>query len=199
MYIPKINQLEDRGEIVDFMKRFSFATIVTAKDGLPVATHLPFIVSADDDRIVLASHFSRANDHWADIERNKVLVIFSEPHAYISPKNYERELSVPTWNYISVHAYGEGRLLGTEEAFRMLGQTIDYFESSYRPQWESLPETYRQKMVNGIVAFEVVVTEVQGKKKLSQNRTENERAKIIETLSQSGDTNERLVAEYMMM
>jgi len=197
MYIPKINLSTDRDEIVAFMKRFGFATIVTAKDGLPVATHLPFIVSADDGRIILSSHFARANGQWADIEGNKVLVIFSEPHAYISPKNYDRELSVPTWNYISVHAYGEGRLLGNEDAFRVLGRTIDFYESSYRSQWEGFPEAYRQKMVNGIVAFEIHVTEVQAKKKLSQNRTDTEKARIIDTLSHSTDTNEQLIAEYM--
>src|SRR3546814_4672540 len=98
----------DKNEIVDFMKRFSFATIITAKDSFPIATHLPFLVSVRGDNITLTSHFAKANEHWRDIQNNKVLVIFSEPHAYISPKHYDKELNVPTWNYISVHAYGQG-------------------------------------------------------------------------------------------
>src|SRR5690606_38295093 len=86
-------------------------TLITAKDNYPIATHLPFIVSLQDDIIVLTSHFAKANEHWKDIENNKILVIFSEPHAYISPKHYDKELNVPTWNYISIHAYGNGKII----------------------------------------------------------------------------------------
>ena len=125
MYIPKINLATDRDEIVAFMKQFSFATIVTAKDNLPVATHLPFLVTTKDDQIILTAHFAKANDHWADIEHNKVLVIFSEPHAYISTKNYDKELNVPTWNYISVHAYGQGKLITeTKRCLKYLKQQL---------------------------------------------------------------------------
>ena len=111
MYIPKINLETDTDKIVAFMKQFSFATIITAKDNLPTATHLPFLVTIKDDTVILTSHFARANEHWKDLENNKVLVIFSEPHAYISPKNYDKELNVPTWNYISIHDYGQGKLI----------------------------------------------------------------------------------------
>jgi len=198
MYIPKINLETDRHEIVAFMKQFSFATIITAKDNLPSGTHLPFLVSVKDDHIVLSSHFARANPHWKEIENNKVLVIFSGPHAYISPKNYEKELSVPTWNYISVHAYGQGKLITeTTKTFDVLEAIIDNYERSYRQQWENLPEDYQLKMLKGIVAFEIVVTDLQAKKKLSQNRTDTERQKIIDALTNSNDTNEQLIADYM--
>ncbi len=198
MYIPKINALTDRIEIVEFMKRFSFATIITAKDGLPIATHLPFLVSLKDDNIVLTSHFAKANEQWKDIENNKVLVIFSEPHAYISPKHYDKELNVPTWNYISIHANGQGRLI-TEpgKVNELLENTIDNYDVSYRQQWNTLPENYKLKMSKGIVAFDIVVTDLQAKRKLSQNKTEGEQLKIINSLSKSSDTNEQLVADYM--
>ena len=198
MYIPKINLTTDKNEIVAFMKQFSFATIITAKDDFPIATHLPFLVTAKDDNVVLTAHFAKANEHWEEIENNKVLVIFSEPHAYISTKNYDKELNVPTWNYISIHAYGQGKLITeTEKTFEVLEATIDNYETSYRQQWDNLPEDYKLKMSKGIVAFEIIVTDLQAKKKLSQNRTDNEKKKIIETLSKSKDTNEQLIAEYM--
>ncbi|MFN4813491.1 MAG: FMN-binding negative transcriptional regulator, partial [Bacteroidota bacterium] len=111
MYIPKVNLTSDKTEIIEFMKRFSFATIITSKDNFPTATHLPFVLTTKDDQIVLTSHFAKANEHWQDIESNSVLVIFSEPHAYVSTKNYDKELNVPTWNYISIHAYGQGKLI----------------------------------------------------------------------------------------
>ncbi|MEX8548740.1 MAG: FMN-binding negative transcriptional regulator [Mucilaginibacter sp.] len=198
MYIPKINLTTDRDEIVAFMKQFSFATIITAKDNFPVATHLPFLVSIKDDNVILTSHFAKANEHWTDIENDKVLVIFSEPHAYISPTNYDKELNVPTWNYISIHAYGQGKLiLEIEKAFEVLEATIDNYESSYKQQWGNLPEDYKLKLVKGIVAFEIVVTELQAKKKLSQNKTEVEQQKIIDSLLTSKYSNENLVANYM--
>lgn len=180
------------------MKQFSFATIITAKDNLPVATHLPFLIQVKDDNIVLTSHFAKANEHWAEIGNNRVLVIFSEPHAYISPANYDKELNVPTWNYISIHAYGTGKLLTeTNQTFDILGATIDKYEKSYRKQWESLPEEYKMKMLKGIVAFEIVVSDLQAKKKLSQNRSETEKQKIIDSLSKSNNSNEKHIADFM--
>ena len=198
MYIPKINLETDRDEIVAFMKQFSFATIITAKDNLPVATHLPFLVTIREGNVILTSHFARANEHWADIENNKALIIFSEPHAYISPKNYDKELNVPTWNYISIHAYGQGKLITeTDKTFNVLESMIDNYEISYRQQWDNLPGEYKFKMSKAIVAFEIVVTDLQAKKKLSQNRTGSEKQKIIDTLSKSDDSNEQLIAAYM--
>ncbi|MFA6945600.1 MAG: FMN-binding negative transcriptional regulator [Pedobacter sp.] len=198
MYIPKLNLATDQAEIVSFMKQFSFACIITAKDSLPIATHLPFLISEKDGKIILTSHFAKANDHWADIENNKILVIFSEPHAYISPENYDTALNVPTWNYISIHTYGQGKLITeTDKTFEVLEATIDHYESSYRRQWEGLPEEYKLKMSKGIVAFEIIVTDVQAKKKLSQNRTETEKLKIIDSLSKSTDSNEQHIAGFM--
>jgi transcriptional regulator len=198
MYIPKINLTTDKDEIVGFMKRFSFATIITSKDNFPTATHLPFLVTLKGNDVILTSHFAKANEHWQDIENFKNLVIFSEPHAYISTKNYDKELNVPTWNYISIHAYGQGKIITqTEKTFEILEATIEYYEASYKQQWHSFPEDYKLRMSKGIVAFEILITDLQAKKKLSQNRTVTEKEKIMKTLSKSKDTNENLIAGYM--
>lgn len=198
MYIPKINLATDKDEIVSFMRQFGFATILTAKDSFPIATHLPFVVKLQNDSITLISHFARANNQWKDIENNAVLVIFSEPHAYVSPTNYDKELNVPTWNYFSVHAYGIGKIVTeTEQVMQLLETTIDTYEISYQQQWSSLPKDYKIKMAKGIVGFEIIVTDLQAKKKLSQNRSETKKLKIIDTLSMSNDTNARLIAEFM--
>jgi transcriptional regulator len=198
MYIPKNYLTTDREEIVAFMKQYSFATIITAKDNCPVATHLPFVVSTRNDTIILTSHFAKANEQWKDFAENKVLVIFSEPHAYISPRHYDKELSVPTWNYIAIHAYGNGQIItDTAKTFEVLANTIQTYEARYMQQWDSLPEEYKSKMVKGIVAFEIVVTDLQGKKKLSQNRTEAEQNRIVEALSASNNKNEQDIAAFM--
>ncbi len=198
MYIPSANTMNGRNEILQFMQRFSFAVIISTKENIPVATHLPFIVELKNENIVLASHFAKANEHWKYVENQTVLVIFSEPHAYISPKNYDEELNVPTWNYLSIHAYGKVELTSDyKTTIEILERTIENYEPSYRLQWNGFPEDYKLRMAKGIVAFEITVTELQAKKKLSQNRTESEKIKIINSLSQSQDTNEKLIAEYM--
>jgi transcriptional regulator len=198
MYIPKFNLTTDRDEIVAFMQRYSFATIISIKDDVPVATHLPFLVSVRDNKVVLVAHFAKANDQWTNLESSKILVIFTEPHAYISTKNYDKELNVPTWNYISVHAYGIAKLIQeSSKALEVINSTIDNFEVSYRQQWDAFPAEYKSNMLNGIVAFEVEVTDLQAKKKLSQNRSDTEKEKIIETLSKSSDPNEKAIAEFM--
>lgn len=199
MYIPPKFLAADKDEIIAFMQRFSFATIVTAANNLPSATHLPFLVLKRDGELILRSHFARANKQWEEVEGNsQVLVIFTEPHAYISPRNYEKELNVPTWNYISVHAYGRGRLINeTEEVFALLEETITTYETGYKEHWDRLSQDFRLKMAKGIMAFEIVVTDLQAKKKLSQNRTETEQQRIIQTLGSSGRDNERLIAAYM--
>lgn len=180
------------------MRRYSFATIVSVKDGLPVATHLPFLVEEKDGVVTLKSHFAKANPQANDSIDTMVLVIFTEPHAYISPKHYEKVENVPTWNYLAVHAYGKFKVLeGEENKAALLKATIQNFEAEYLKQWESLPDKYKQNMMKGITAFEIVVDDLQAKAKLSQNRSEIERENIITGLEHSDNTVESETAEYM--
>jgi transcriptional regulator len=199
MYTPSFNSFTDRQEIVAFMQRYSFATIVTDVEGVPEATHLPFLVKPDGDKLFLLSHFAKANPQSAQIIGKTSLVIFTEPHAYISPKNYEKEENVPTWNYIAVHAYGKAVILEEEhKKAELLKHTIEFYDAAYMQQWDSLSVHYRSKMMKGIVAFEIEVSDLQAKKKLSQNRTDIEQGKIIDSLGKSSDANEKEIATYML-
>lgn len=198
MYIPKHFQLTDQQEAISFMQRYSFATIVTLVNEVPVATHLPFLVQQRDDKLILSSHFAKANPQAAQIVGKTVLVIFNEPHAYISPANYEKETNVPTWNYLAVHAYGKAVLLDNDDdTAQLLAQMISNYEAGYLQQWNNLPDNYKQKMIKGIVAFEITVDDLQAKKKLSQNRSEPEKESIIKTLSKSDKNTDNEIAEYM--
>ena len=198
MYIPAFNSFTDKQEIITFMQRYSFATIVTMIDEKPVATHLPFLVREENNKVFIRSHFAKANPQAKEIFDKQSLVIFTEPHAYISPANYETEKNVPTWNYIAIHAYGKARILESiEEKAELLKHTIETFEAAYFQQWQGLPEEYRSRMMNGITAFEIEVTDLQAKKKLSQNRANKEIENVIHSLEKSDDTNAREIAEYM--
>ncbi len=198
MYVPSFNLITDKQEAISFMQRYSFATIVTSANGVPEATHLPFLVKQDNDKLFLLSHFAKANPQSAQIIGNTILVIFTEPHAYISPKHYEKEESVPTWNYIAVHAYGNARIIEEEDKkAELLKHTIEYYDAGYLQQYQKLSDNFKSKMMKGIVAFEIEVADLQAKKKLSQNRTEKERENIIDSLSQSPNNNEKEIAVYM--
>ena len=199
MWIPEDNEMNNRAEILDFMKRFSFATIITSKDNIPTATHLPFLVRIANEKVILTSHFAKANEHWKSIENNTILVIFNEPHAYISPKLYDKELNVPTWNYLAVHAYGKGIIIPqSDKVMNVLNATVLNYEQDYQEQWQALPENYKRNLSKGIVAFEIEIFDLQAKKKISQNKTEAEKHRIIDSLSKSEDSNERLIAAYML-
>lgn len=198
MYTPTFNQFASQQEIVDFMQRYSFATLVSVQDGAPVATPLPFVVKYAGDKITLLSHIAKANPQSANLINQKVLVMFMEPHVYISPKNYEKRESVPTWNYIAVQAYGQCVALDSIEGkFSVLEETIKTYELDYLTQWNEISHDYKLKMLNGIIAFEIVVDDLKARKKLSQEKPEKAKESIINQLSHSNDKLANDVAAYM--
>lgn len=200
MYIPKHFLNSDQDEAVVFMQKYSFATLVTAEQNIPVATHLPFLIQKIDDRIILSSHFAKANPQAAAIAGSDILVIFTEPHAYISPRFYERDQNVPTWNYLAVHAYGKATIIEDEAGkLALMERTIVNYEAKYLEQWRGLSNDYKLKMLKGIVAFDIEISDLQAKKKLSQNKTAVEQQNIIDAFSQSNDPNEVQIAEYMKL
>jgi transcriptional regulator len=197
MYIPKHFANTDQAEIIGFMQQYSFGTIVTSVDNLPVATHIPFIVEERDGEVFISSHFAKANLQALQLDSH-ILIIFTEPHAYIAPKHYDKEQSVPTWNYVAVHAYGTATVLNEQaNQLQLMEKSIRYYDEAYLDQWNGLPDDFKSRMLNGIVAFEVKVTSLQAVNKLSQNKTPAERERIADELSKSSDGNEVAIAEYM--
>ena len=199
MYTPKHFEEKDRAKLVEFMKDYNFAALVNSAKKRYWATHLPFLVEESGGEIILKAHMAKANPQWANFKPDEdVLVIFQEPHAYISPKLYENPVSVPTWNYIAVHAYGVPEILpGVEERIALLEESFEAFESSFRQQWDVLPADYKSELLEGIVAFRIKITNIEGKFKLSQNRTEKEREKVIAELAQKEDKTQSDIAGFM--
>ena len=199
MYIPKAFREDNIRTLHIFMRTNNFATLVTQHEGVPFATHLPFLLDTGrGPHGTLLAHMARANSQWHDFNSaQEVLVIFQGPHTYISPSWYEVELSVPTWNYAAVHAYGLPRLIDdTEELYTLLKTLVQTHEAHFEKPWPfQLPADYLQQMMRGIVGFEIEITRLEGKFKLSQNRSATERENIIATLQESTDT--LAVAELM--
>lgn len=201
MYIPEFNRVEDRATAIAFMRANPFAILTSNADDGPFATHLPVVIGEHDGKVSLRAHVAKANLHWKMFDgeqKAESLVIFHGPHAYISPALYELRESVPTWNYATVHAYGRGRILATDaEKQAVLDEMIAAFDKSYAQQWESLSEQYRNRMLGHIVAFEIEVTRLEAKFKVSQNRTKAEQENIIESLGPSSDSAVSAVAQLM--
>lgn len=198
MYIPPENHMPGRGRAIAFMQRYSFATLVSAEGGVPVATHLPFVVREEGEKLVLLSHLARQNAQARLLEGRPALVVFQEPHAYISPSHYEKQLNVPTWNYLAVHAYGTPALIPDPQAvLQLLETTIHTYEAGYQAQWQRLPDQYKHGLVRDLVAFRIEVTDLQAKEKLSQDKARTEQRRIVDALSQSDVSAERAVAGYM--
>ena len=198
MYIPKNYLLKDQKEIIDFMQKFNFASIVSTVDQQLFATHLPFTISSEEGKIVLSSHFAAANPQWKTLGKQRSMVIFTEPHAYISTRNYDKAENVPTWNYLAVHAYGTAEIIDEASAtMTVLKEMMQSFEPEYQEQWNALPDAYKAKMVKGIKAFRIRVDDLQAKHKLSQNRNLSEQLKIIDHLGDAGNENEQLITDYM--
>ncbi|HRG38333.1 MAG TPA: FMN-binding negative transcriptional regulator [Bacteroidia bacterium] len=197
MYIPSKFSMRDHATTIAFMQQYSFATIVSSKEGLD-ANHLPFVVEETEGVLKLTSHFSRTNEQWKDIEKGEVMVIFSEPHAYISPKHYNAKLSVPTWDFIAVHAYGKVTIIDDEErSFKELEKMINNYDLEYRKQWDELPADYKNNMRKGIVMFEVEVTRLEAKNKQSQHKSADEKQRILNSLENSAIGSEREMGVWM--
>jgi len=180
------------------MKKYSFATMVTNKAGIPIATQLPFLIKESDDNLVLSAHFALANEQARYIEENTSLVIFSEPHAYISPTHYDKPESVPTWDYVSIHAYGKARIIYNEPArIEAMEQMILFYEPGYLGQWHTLSDKFKNGMMKGIVMFDLEVSDLQAQKKVSQNKTATERERIAVQLEKSDLSTEKAIAAYI--
>ena len=203
MYVPKHFEVTDTAWCHALMRAQSFAAMTTADDtGAPFATHLPLLLDAGRGPLgTLRGHVARANPHWRYLAAGRpTLVVFSGAHAYVSPSWYATHPAVPTWNYVAVHASGTGTLV--EDAARvraLLADLVRAYEPPGPRAWsfESLPADYLAGMQRGIVAFEIPISRLEGKAKLSQNRPAGDQARVRAALSADADPLAQAVAAMM--
>lgn len=202
MYVPKFNQVSDRGILFEAMRAYSFAILFgpldeTISSAAHHATHLPLVVKDEGPHGVLEGHFAKANPHWQALAGRETLVVFPGPHSYVSPALYAEELSVPTWNYIAVHAYGKLELCEDDASKEAaLSNLIEANEPGYLERWRTMPDGYRRSMLGRIVAFRIAIERIEGKFKISQNRPEQDRI-AVQAAQAFGSDDERALAEWM--
>jgi transcriptional regulator len=205
MYTPKFNQVTDRAVLLEAMRDNSFAILFgplirlagSEPDASPTATHLPLIVKDEGEHGTIEGHFAKANRHWQSLAGRETLVIFSGPHSYVSPTLYAEPLSVPTWNYIAVHAYGTMELIEDEDGKdALLKGLIALHEPTYAESWREMPAGFRRTMLAGIVGFRIVISRIEGKFKVSQNRSETER-RNVRSAHAAGTPDQQSLAAWM--
>ncbi len=171
---PRHFDIDDASTNSAFMRTQSFALLVTNIDGVPFASHIPLLLEDGGEHGRLIGHLSKANSQWQGFDgETKALAVFWGPHAYISPNWYASERMVPTWNYVTVHAYGKPAVIDDPDAIRQ-GQAdmVDYYESDATGNWsmDDMDEDYQKNMLKGIVAFEMPIDRLEGKFKLNQKK-----------------------------
>ncbi len=194
MYTPKQFKEDDLDSLLNLMHEYPFATLITAPDAVPFVSHLPLLVERGAT-VKLVGHLARANEQWRHFESGaETLVVFHGPHAYISPSLYETP-GVPTWNYAAIHVYGKPRLIMEPEQLKAMVEafTLKHEKSQVMP-WQP---NYSPALLDHIVGFEMEVERIEGKYKLSQNRSEADRVNLIHALSASGSESARGVAALM--
>jgi transcriptional regulator len=199
MHIPKYNQEKDWQQISAFIKENSFGILVNISAGVPLATHIPIALEEKPDgTAVLRGHVAKQNPQWEAFTSGTALAIFTAPHAYISSSWYEKE-KIPTWNYIAIHVYGQLRLLSEQELLDSLTKLMDHYEAaSAKPvSIHDIPEKELHNNLKAIVGFEMNISDVQARFKLSQNRNAHDYESVITHLKERGDENSVKIAEEM--
>lgn len=193
MYVPAYTKHDNEADLLELMRQYPFATLVTAPEGQPFATHLPLLVHKEDDNLVLMSHMARANPQWQHFSTGEALAIFHGPHALVNSTLYDSRPNVPTWNYAVVHAYGQAKMIEGERereiAYRLVAE--------HTPDMSPIPEDFERRLLAAVVTFELRVTRLESKFKLSQNKNAHDRANVIKALSVSDREHERATAKLM--
>lgn len=212
MYTPNHFAQSDLSEMHAFVQEIAFASLIQARpDGDLWVNHLPFLLQVQGDVATLQTHVARNNPLWRDAEGTNATVVFQGPHAYISPRAYEEKPRsgkvVPTWNYAAVHARGRIALQHSQVwLIDFLERLTQLNEAQFgEAAWSihDAPADYLASLSKAIVGIEIRVEHWQGKWKLSQNRSDADRAAIIETLKAPRPVspwqyqNELAVAELM--
>lgn len=199
MYIPDLYKNENQEEIINFINENGFAILVSQINGKPWATHIPLLLETNSHgNQQLIGHISKENPQAESFKKNdEVLCIFNGSHSYISSSWYDHE-NVPTWNYIAVHVYGKLKTHSLEQSIESLKKLVDKYESNQENpvRVEDLSEK-TMLQARGIVSFEIEITSIEAKKKLSQNRDTKNYQNIISELEKTTDFQAIAIANEM--
>lgn len=198
MYLPPQFNHQNPQHAVQLMRAHPLASVISVDDAnLPFVSHLPLHLQERGEQWFLLGHCARANPHWRFMQaRPRVVVSFLGPQAYMSPAVYPDLVRVPTWNYVALSATVQARLFDApQDKEAVVKALIAEHDPAYNQQWQDLGPHYQQKMLAGIVAFELQVLDWQCKVKLNQHRPESH-ASLYASYAQGGPE-EQALAQWM--
>jgi transcriptional regulator len=203
MYIPQ-NFREERVPVLHHLiEQHSFSTLVTLNSSGLIASHIPMVLDREPAPFgMLRGHVSRANPQWSDISAHvQALAIFYGPHHYITPSWYSSKIEtgrvVPTWNYVTVHAYGPLRIVEDSHWLHShLASLTTAHEAQFSKPWnlQDAPAEYIEAMAKGIVGVELPIQRLEGKWKVSQNRSASDRDGVVHGLEELDSPESRAMA-----
>ncbi len=190
----------DEKIVLEFIRKHPFAFITGCDEhNKPVATQIPVFIEERDGKLYLSGHLMKQTDHHKAFEKNpNVLCVFTGHHAYVSATWYADPHQASTWNYMSVHVKGQIKFLGEQALIEVLRKTSLHFENgntASSTSYDNLPEDYRSRLINAIVAFEMEVASIDNVFKLSQNRDKKSYQHIIDRLEQQDADGQSVAAE----
>ncbi|HEY3816672.1 MAG TPA: FMN-binding negative transcriptional regulator [Polyangiaceae bacterium] len=193
MYVPDVFRLDDPAALMALARAHPFATVVTRDDRGVEVSHLPLCM--DEERKCLRGHLARANPQLSHLDAGcEALAIFHGPHGYVSPSVYAQQPSVPTWNYAVVHVHGRARRVDERGLRSILDEMVARFDAT---GWRLYTgEEFLRPALEAIAGFEIDIERLEGKLKLSQNRSPEDQARVVGWLER-GDDSSRAVAALM--
>jgi len=190
MYIRASHRARAATDVVEVIREHMFATLVSVSPSGTIASHLPFVYEPErGEHGTLFAHMARANPHADVVGHGEELVIFTGPHAYISPSWYVDRATAPTWDYVAVHCYGTAVVHSAAEAERNIERLLGVVEAGHAHPWrmDELRRDDVDRMIAGVVSFEIPLTRVEGKFKLNQGDQPERVRAAIAALEQRGE------------
>lgn len=199
-HIPHFKAHQNQ-EVFDFMHEHPFVMICGVDENLkPIATHVPILIEKRKEKIFFIGHVMRKQLHTIAFEKhNQVLVVFTGSHSYVSATNYEQQNTASTWNYKAVHASGKLNFLDEEKLVELLKNLTNKFENNIHSSAlvEKMDSQYVSNLLKAIVAFEIEAEEINHVFKISQNKDEKTRERIINTLEKETNSDANDMAKEM--
>lgn len=206
MFTPSSYKETDFSQLHQQIEQTRLAVLVTQGEQGLQASHLPLLLDrSQGSNGTLYGHFARANRQWQELQNGaEALVVFAGPDAYVSagyyPSKDEDPRTVPTWNYVAVHAWGKAEVYhDAERLLDIVRRLSDQHEQTQARPWsvDEAPADYMAGMLKAIVGFALPIERLQGTRKLSQNRSAIDIEGVRTSLANSTDPLDNQLAAEM--
>jgi transcriptional regulator len=199
MFVPPNFKPQDNADVENFLRKNTFAALVSMVNGKLWATHIPMMMGKNETgEQVFWAHISKGNPQWKEIaEQEEVMAIFQGPHTFITSDWYDHQ-NVSTWNYMAVHVYGKVRVLEGDALRHVVNVLVNHYETpESKGHTNNMDEKYLNQQYRGIMGIELKVERMEASFKMSQNRDEKNYQHIIEKLEERNENDDAKVAAEM--